>query len=93
LAGQLPPANGEGERELERGRGRERESTALNSLDTVDSPEVEVEVLGKVNKYSLLSKANGNLDDYDHNGLLVSKFCPEDHFPTVLDWVWAGRDK
>ena len=91
MAGQLPPANGEGERELEQGRGRERESTALNSLDTVDSPEVEV--LGKVNKYSLLSKANGNLDDYDHNGLLVSKFCPEDHFPTVLDWVWAGRDK
>jgi predicted alpha/beta hydrolase len=38
-------------------------------------------------KFSILSKANGNLSDYEHNELVLSKQADEDHFPDILQWV------
>ena len=32
-----------------------------------------------------LSIKLGNLQDYDHNNILVSKNCEKDHFPLVVE--------
>lgn len=35
----------------------------------------------------LLSKKSGNLEDYDHLSILISKKAPQDHFLTVRDFL------
>lgn len=37
-------------------------------------------------RYTLLSKANGNLHDYGHAEMLTHKDAIKDHFPLVLAW-------
>lgn len=38
-------------------------------------------------KYVLLSKANGNAEDYDHISMLTAKTAADDHFADVVDWL------
>ncbi|GGA71977.1 alpha/beta hydrolase [Neiella marina] len=38
-------------------------------------------------KYTLLSKANGNLSDYDHTSLLVHPCAFQDHIPAFSQWL------
>jgi len=38
-------------------------------------------------KYSILSKENGNLHDYDHISMLTHKDCANDHFVEVAKWL------
>lgn len=40
-------------------------------------------------KYTLLSKAQGNLFDYDHAGMLTNKQAEQDHFVTIKQWYLA----
>jgi len=41
-----------------------------------------------VDQFSVLSLANGNLADYDHNSLLLSKQAPKDlHFRGCVEWM------
>lgn len=37
--------------------------------------------------YCLLSRANGNSEDYDHLTMLTSASCVDDHFAEVLNWL------
>jgi hypothetical protein len=37
-------------------------------------------------RYALLSRASGNLHDYDHNSMLIHADAERDHFPEVADW-------
>lgn len=39
------------------------------------------------NQVTLLSKDNGNLEDYDHISILTSKKALEDHFPKIKDFL------
>lgn len=41
----------------------------------------------QIHKYSILGKENGNLENYDHNSMLTSKHCLNDHFPQVVTWL------
>ena len=36
--------------------------------------------------FTILSKSNGNQEDYDHNTMLTSRKC-EDHFPSLVSWI------
>ncbi len=54
-----------------------------NALDVKDW----AEETGQVQKYTILSKASGNLEDYDHNSMLTSKSCEVDHFPLIDEWI------
>lgn len=39
-------------------------------------------------QFTVLSHAAGNLEDYDHNSMLLSKLAPKDtHFDAVADWM------
>ncbi|WP_211183356.1 hypothetical protein [Thalassotalea sp. Y01] len=38
-------------------------------------------------KFSLLSKQNGNMVDYDHNDILTHRLAVDDHFPMLLNWL------
>ena len=38
-------------------------------------------------RYTLLSRENGNLHDYDHINLLIHPDAEKDHFPEVLEWL------
>lgn len=38
-------------------------------------------------RFCLLSKANGNLQDYDHINMLTSPSAPKDHFVKVAEWL------
>ncbi|GGP41321.1 alpha/beta hydrolase [Shewanella algicola] len=40
-------------------------------------------------KYTLLSKAQGNLFDYDHAGMLTNKQAEQDHFIAIKQWYLA----
>ncbi len=40
-------------------------------------------------EYRLLSKANGNLQDYDHIDMLTHPDATRDHFPQILQWLRA----
>ena len=38
-------------------------------------------------RYTLLSRKNGNLHDYDHINMLTHPDAAEDHFPQVVEWL------
>ena len=38
-------------------------------------------------QFTLLSKQNGNLVDYDHNNILTHPRALEDHFPKIVHWL------
>lgn len=38
-------------------------------------------------KFSVLSKENGNLVDYDHINILTHKLAEQDHFSSICDWL------
>ncbi len=38
-------------------------------------------------RFTLLARANGNLHDYDHAGMLTHMDAPSDHFVAVADWL------
>lgn len=40
-----------------------------------------------IDKVSILSKANGNLVDYDHINMLVHPLAKDDHFPEVIEFI------
>lgn len=40
-------------------------------------------------KYTLLSKAEGFLQDYDHINMLTDAKATEDHFPQIVQWLLA----
>lgn len=42
---------------------------------------------GSQHKFTILSRANGNAEDYDHKTMLTSKNCDADVFPAVADWI------
>ena len=42
---------------------------------------------GAESKVRVIGKKQGNLNDYDHIGLLTHKDAIKDHFPLVLDQV------
>jgi len=49
-----------------------------------------------VDRFTVLSRAAGHLEDYDHNSMLLSKAAPEDtHWEEVAEWMLrhaAARD-
>jgi predicted alpha/beta hydrolase len=45
------------------------------------------EVDNATDEYRLLSKANNNAHDYDHNNMLTHKDAVHDHFPEILEWL------
>ena len=45
------------------------------------------EISPSVDRLTVLSRANGNLEDYDHNSMLLSKQAPADHFPALVEWM------
>lgn len=38
-------------------------------------------------KFTVLSKKNGNLHDYDHVNMLTHRDVERDHAPLILQWV------
>ena len=38
-------------------------------------------------RFTLLTRDNGFLHDYDHAGMLTHMDAPVDHFPAVADWL------
>ena len=41
-----------------------------------------------VDRFTVLSRAAGHLEDYDHNSMLLSKAAPEDtHWEEVAEWM------
>lgn len=47
-----------------------------------------------VDRLTVLSRAAGNLEDYDHNSLLLSKLAPDDtHFAGVAEWMRKHASK
>lgn len=38
-------------------------------------------------KFTVLSKQNGNLVDYDHIDILTHKLAPKDHFISIRNWI------
>lgn len=42
---------------------------------------------GQTTKYTVLSKKNGHLEDYDHKSMLVSKNCEVDVYPHVVKFI------
>lgn len=43
-------------------------------------------------RYTILSKKNGNAQDYDHINMLTSPKAMHDHFPMVLKWLERHED-
>ncbi|HUX37433.1 MAG TPA: alpha/beta fold hydrolase [Rectinemataceae bacterium] len=41
-------------------------------------------------RYTILSRAAGNLHDYDHINMLTHPDAPRDHFPAVAEWLLGG---
>ena len=37
--------------------------------------------------FTILSKKNGNMEDYNHNSMLTSRMAVQDHFPQIFDWI------
>ncbi|MDD9892116.1 MAG: alpha/beta fold hydrolase [Gammaproteobacteria bacterium] len=67
------------------------------SKDDVD-PAEGVEYLmnqfaSKDKTFTLLSKANGNLKDYDHVGMVVSKEAAQEVWPMVAEWMLSRKVK
>lgn len=44
-------------------------------------------------RYTVLSRCNGNLHDYDHISMLTHPDAVRDHFPQVLEWLQQHNDK
>ena len=49
------------------------------------------ELTQQTQRYTLLSRANGNRHDYDHASMLTMKDAAEDHFPAVAEWCWEWQ--
>jgi len=47
----------------------------------------------KNSKYTILSKENGNLHNYDHISMLTHSDCINDHFPQVAKWLENQEEK
>jgi len=45
------------------------------------------QLTGQTQKFTELSKALGNLEDYSHNTMLTSKVAVDDHFPKIFEWI------
>lgn len=43
-------------------------------------------------RYTVLSRANGNMHDYDHINMLTHPDAVIDHFPQVLEWLQQYRN-
>jgi predicted alpha/beta hydrolase len=52
-----------------------------------DVKNLQNDVKASETEYWLLSKANGNLHDYDHINMLTHKDCVKDHFPKIVEWI------
>lgn len=53
--------------------------------------EVYERVSSKRKKFILLGKQNGQRHDYGHGDLLMGKWCSEEVFPLILDWLRAAE--
>ncbi|QSX30910.1 alpha/beta hydrolase [Shewanella cyperi] len=66
----------------------ERDTVLGNPADVRD---MMLECHAADSRFTLLSRANGNLHDYGHADMLTHMDAPVDHFPAVLDW-YLGFD-
>jgi len=46
----------------------------------------------QTHKYTILSKANGNKEDYDHVTMITGKHCDTDHFHEVSEWIYKHNN-
>jgi len=52
-----------------------------------DVKRLMAEVNNSKDQIMVLSKKNGNLHDYGHINMCISKDAPKDHFPKVIAWM------
>jgi hypothetical protein len=45
------------------------------------------QLTGQTQRFTELSEAQGNFEDYSHNSMLTSKMAANDHFPKIFDWI------
>jgi len=57
-------------------------------LGRVDDVQKFANKAQQTQKFTLLAKKNGNLEDYDHGSMLTSRKAVDDHFPDVREWCW-----
>lgn len=64
--------------------------TGINDLSMGHAQDVQLfieECRNNDAKFSVLSKQNGDLKDYDHIDILTAPCAVNDHFPKVADWL------
>lgn len=63
--------------------------SGINDFVLGNSRDVQrfAELTGQTQKFTILSKANGNSEDYDHNGMIISANAPDDHFGDIANWI------